>query len=44
MFGVDVEEVLLAHFLMAIARALVLGFIVKRAFGSGSVFKLVWVP
>ena len=28
---------------MAIARVLVLGFTVKRAFGSALMFKLVWV-
>ena len=44
MFDIDVEEIPLVHYLMAIARALVLVFIVKRAFGSGLVFKLVWVP
>ena len=44
MFDVDVEEAPLAHCLMAIARAFVLGFIVKGAFGRGLVFKLVWVP
>ena len=43
-FDVDEALVPLVHYLMNITRALALGFIVGRAFGSGLVFKLAWVP